>query len=175
MIYFYYSMILLIANFWRTSSILLAKNAIPHACITSSRYFLWSTAWWYLLSVEEDILRIWAFIQSSMSSLSVLSKNFISLGFFTSIAKYLPSIHPIISDIPGFANADFLLWYIPFFGLYRHSEIILSTFAHLSMRNSSMSASMASSDCSSFILHSENSKPCIRCVFKCFFIIEIPY
>lgn len=168
-------MIWFLANLSCTSSILLAKNAIPHALIVSSRYFRWSTAWWYLLSVEEDILRIWAFIHSSMSSLIGLSKNFISLGFFTSMAKCLPSMHPSISDIPGFANADFRFWYIPFFGLYRHSDIILSTFAHLSMRNSRMFASMFSSDCSIFILHSENSKPCIRSIFKCFFIIKIPY
>ena len=140
--------------FWKfmtTSSMLDAKNPTPFASITSSRNFLWSTACEYFLRVVPASHRLCASMNASMSSLSVLSKNFISLGFFTSIAKYRPSIHPIISEIPGFANADFRLWYIPFFGLYRHSEIILSTFAHLSMRNPSISASMFSSECSSFI------------------------
>ena len=117
--------------------------------LSRHRYFLWSIACEYFLRL--------AFESSPCASmvlpwvLWVFYQKFISLGFFTSIAKYRPSIHPIISEIPGFAKADFRFWYIPFFGLYRHSEIILSTFAHLSMRNSRMSASICSSDCSSFI------------------------
>lgn len=138
-----------IPNFWKfmtTSSIDEAKNHTPFARTTSSRNFLWSIACEYFLSVTPASHRLWASMNASVRSWSDLSKKFISLCFFTSIAKYLPSIHPIISDIPGLAKADFLLWYIPFFGLYRHSEIILSTFAHLYMRNSQIFPSISSSD-----------------------------
>lgn len=77
-----------------------------------------------------------------------LSKNFISLGFFTSIAKYFHEWHPMISDIPVLANDDFLFLYIHLFESKYHSETIFDTIAPLYIRNSSICHSMYSSFCS---------------------------
>lgn len=99
-----------------TCSIELAINAIPPFAIFSSRNFLWTTAWWYLFRVAFDRFLLSACLNCSSSSSIGLSKNDISLGCFTSIAKYLHWWHPMISDIHGLANADLRGRYILSFG-----------------------------------------------------------
>lgn len=148
-----------IRNFSIHSSIEDAKNAIPHSFDFPSRNILCSTACLYFFSdtslSSHRAHDISACRSRSLRSSIVRSKNDISLGFFTSIAKYLPfGIHPMISAIPGLICRLFLCRYIPRFASKYPSDTILSAFTPIACSQSSISDSMYSSFSRFFMFYS---------------------